>query len=115
MPGSIQACNSELSYSNRDGVSWLSRGLALLQDKILGLGFGHLFRDVRYAASGLRKSPGAVLVIVAVLALGIGANTAIFTVVNAVLLRPLPYPDSDRLVMLWQNKPSKGMREQSLS
>jgi predicted permease len=64
-----------------------------------------MFSDIRYALRGFRRSPLFALVAVLSLAIGIGANSAIFSVVNGLLLRPLPYPDPDRLAILWLRSP----------
>lgn len=67
-----------------------------------------MIKDLRYGLRMLAKNPGVSVIAVLTLALGIGANTAIFSVVSAVLLNPLPYKDPDRLVSLWENVPEHG-------
>ena len=68
---------------------------------------GQIFQDVRFAARVVVRQPGTTFIIVLSLALGIGANTMVFSLVNAVLLRSLPYPDPDRLVQLWFTPPNQ--------
>src|SRR5512145_1096343 len=74
-----------------------------------------LLKDIRYGIRGLLKRPGFTFVVVITLALGIGANAAVFSVINAVLLRPLPYRDVDRVVTLWQNNQKVGVPRYDVS
>ncbi|HEX4379424.1 MAG TPA: ABC transporter permease, partial [Candidatus Acidoferrum sp.] len=72
--------------------------------------WGELGSDMRHGLRLLRKNPGFTAVAILTLALGVGANTAIFSIVNAVLLRSLPFPDPDRLVRIYFNNPGVGLR-----
>src|SRR4029077_377838 len=74
-------------YRDRRGIQW----------------FETLLQDLRFGLRILQKNPGFTAVAVLTLAVGVGATTAIFTVVNAVLIRPLPFKNPSSLVMLWEN------------
>jgi len=71
--------------------------------------------DLRYSIRTLSRSPGFTLSAVLTLALGVGANAAVFAVVHAVLLNPLPYREPDRLVRIWETNPAQGIERGDVS
>ena len=77
--------------------------------------FETLWQDSRYGMRMLRKYPGFALTVMITLGLGIGANATIFSVINAVLLEPLPYQEPDRLIRLWESNPGTGLTEVEVS
>ncbi len=83
-----------------------ARGFLWLQD---------LWRDLQYGCRMLSHNPGFTLAAVLTLGLGIGANTAVFSVLNSVVLEPLPFEDPDRLVMLWSSNPEIGIEREQVS
>jgi hypothetical protein len=74
-----------------------------------------LWRDLRYAARSLAKTPSFTITAILTLAFGVGGNTAMFSVVNAVVLQPLPFADPDRLATLWTDDPRHGSKDEGTS
>ena len=110
-----------LGYAGRGCVDAVKEGLAERKEarrsrgsrglESRGSTLDLLLQDVRFAVRSLRRRPVFAGVALLTLALGIGSATAIFSVVNGVLLKPLPYPDAEELVVLWSTNPERGMDE----
>src|SRR5436190_2354802 len=94
-------------------------GVEQLKEEIREVRAGYnleaLFRDVRFGLRMLLKTPGFTVVVVATLGLSIGANTAIFSLVNGVLLRPLPFPDAERIIYIEGKNPAAGISQSNIS
>src|SRR5262245_13823630 len=117
-----QEWEAELRYRERSLAEWdrldwrnklelLRRSLAAFWDAMWlqpQRWEDEMIQDLRYGVRTFLKNPGFTAIAVITLALGIGANTAIFSVIHSVLLRPLPYPDSERLAIVWQKYAARG-------
>ncbi|MCZ6755002.1 MAG: ABC transporter permease, partial [Gemmatimonadetes bacterium] len=103
----LGATRDLIDASIADRVAWAKRKHSPAVTNRLRSTLGPL-NDVRRSIRLLRQKPGFALVAVLTLAIGLGANAAIFSVINAVLLRPLPYPDPGRVVTLWESRPQDG-------
>jgi putative ABC transport system permease protein len=105
-----------LNWRNKLALLWHSLGALMdalwLQPRRME---EEMFQDLRFGARMLFKTPGFTFVAALTLALGIGANTAIFSVVNAVLLRPLPFPEPERIVRLWESHPPTNLPQFSVA
>ncbi len=109
VPASISRCRRPCrNTGNVAGVPVKHRVNAFRRDVI---SMHTLIQDVRYSIRGFRRAPAFTAAAVVSLALGIGANTSMFSIASAVLLRPLPYQDADRLVILWNRSPGIGIAE----
>jgi putative ABC transport system permease protein len=98
----------DLVKLNRQRGHWRWGTRGVVDSAGSGFRLGSFTQDARYAARALTRSPAFSLVALLALTVGIGGNTAIFSVVNAVLLRPLPYPEPERLVRFWESNPARG-------
>ena len=103
----LQAAGMESQAAHYAAVRQFGNVTRLEEDSAETVGFRWetTAQDVRYAARQLRKNPGFASAAIVVLALGIGASTAIFSAVNPILFEPLPYPEAGRIVMVWERRP----------
>src|SRR4051794_35612565 len=109
----LTAAEARRNARTRFGNTRAYRESAL--DAVMATWFENAWKDVRFAARVLMRAPGFSTVAVLTMALGIGANAAIFSVVSGVILRPLPYPQSDRLMYVTTQLPALGSAPAPLS
>src|SRR3979409_2552001 len=91
------------------------RVLETIQSTLEAPSMNSLLRDLRFSIRSLLKRPALTIIAIVTLAIGIGACSAIFSFINALLLKPLPFPDPDRIVALWDKSSSRGVERNEVA